>query len=229
MKGSPSWICSFFYNEIDFKDRMSFLPGQFYSGLVVYPTYNPLVLQMEQYDPKEENIVFRIKTFQSGLTPHYPIKSLSLSRDEFLFTYRGKIRPVIILGYVESDWLKEDRAEKIYLCAPIFTFKDRHPQQTVLKVQALTDPSLFYLPPDLEGISAESAVRFEMIQPIMKGGLQPLMSRTKERKPFILSEDAYQYFFCHLSNFLCGVPHDSDVDELIREYQKELLAASSAV
>lgn len=220
-RGSPNLICNPFYRELDLSERMSFLPGQIHSGLVIYPTYTPKVLEILKSDPKENTIAVNIAPFSPRLKSHYPIKGIDLEEDEFLFIYQGKIRPIIIAGYTEATWINEEKPQKLYLCVPIFTFKNRHTQEMVIKSQAFQYPSLFYMPPDTVGLNEESVARFEMIQPITKGALQPLMS--SDHKPLALSDEAYFYFINHISNFLLRKPYDEDIDGLINLYREELL------
>ncbi len=220
-RGSSDLICNPFYKELDSRERISFLPGQIYSGLAIYPTYVPKILEIVKTDPKENILEVKISPFSSNIKPHYPIKAIELEQDEFLFIYPGKTRPVIISGYTEAKWLNQDKPQILYLCVPIFTFKNRHPQEMVIKAQAFQYSSLFYMPQDIVGLDEESAARLDLIQPITTGALQPFMS--PNRKPLALSDEAYLYFINHLSNFLLSGPYDEDIDGLIKIYGDELL------
>jgi hypothetical protein len=221
-KGSEDWICETFYQELPVAERLSFRPGQLYSGLVVYPSDRPEVLTVDRYDPKEQKVSFSLTAFSAKIEPHYPVASLGLASDEFLVVQQGKRRPVIILGAVAAEWIVGKTPQKLYLCAPIFSFKDLHSQDFVLRVQAFCYPNLFYLPAASPGLAYESVVRLELTQPILKGALQPVVSHSA-RMPLALSEDAHLYFLNHLSLFLLGSPYAQHLDDLVAQYRQELL------
>ena len=108
------------------------------------------------------------------------------------------------------------------MCAPVFGFQPRHTQEMVIKTQAFAYPNLFYLPPDPRGCYEESAVRFEMIQPIMRGYLQPFKS-VLENKPVVLSDTVYWLMITHLVKYICGKVIDEKVYEDIEAYRELLL------
>lgn len=197
--------------------------GQFYFTHVVYPQDYPQILRLIKYNPKEESkSTFTIKHYSSGDEHHYPIKELNLRKDEMHYIYTGKIRLIIVLGYVESEWLGSDKLQKILLCAPVFSFKPAHNQEMVIRTQAFDFPNLFYFPASPNGCSQESAVRFEMVQPIMSGYLQPFYNRLNN-KPIMLSEIAYRLLVVHLIKFLCGEIIDKDINKEILAYRELLL------
>ena len=136
------------------------------------------------------------------------------------YIYTGKIRPVIISGYVESKWF--GTMQKVFLCAPVFSFKPRHSQEYIIKAQAFSYPYLFYLPKNPNGCYEESAVRFELIQPIMKGFLNPYLDLI-DKKPVSLTKDAYWLLLNQLSKFISEKPIDEQIEENTRVYQKLLL------
>ena len=221
-KGSPDLLWEF-YDLLGPRESWAMRPGQLYSAHVVYAQHWPTVVQVVNYDPLDErNSVFRIKPYSEGDERHYPIHSVGLREDEMWYVYTGKKRLVVVLGYVESEWLSKDRPQKVLMCAPVFGFQSRHTQEMVIRTQAFDYPNLFYLPPEPRGCYEESAVRFEMIQPIMKGYLQPFRSPLAN-KPVVLSDTAYRFLITHLVNYICGEVVDEQVHEDIRAYRDLLL------
>lgn len=220
-RASTDLLIPQFYELLDKKDSWAFQPGQLYFTHVVYPRSYPTILKLEKYDPRgETKSRFSIKRYSSGDEKHYPVKKLNLRADEMFYIYTGKIRPVVILGYVESEWF--ETTQKVFLCAPVFSFKPRHSQEYIIKIQAFVYSYLFYLPKDPKGCYEESAIRFELIQPIMKGFLQPYLDLI-DKKPVSLTQNAYWLLLNHLSKFLSGKPIDKEIEEDIIAYQELLL------
>lgn len=226
IKGSRDFtIIGEYYESLKSDEGWAMKPGQFCYTHVVYPQAYPKILNLIQYDPKYENrSIFTIKNYSSGDEHHYPIKDLNLREDEMYYIYIGKIRLVIVLGYVDSEWLGSNRSQRILLCAPVFSFKSAHSQEMVIRTQAFDFPNLFYLPPSPSGCSEESAVRFEMVQPIMSGYIQPFYDRLNN-KPIILNEAAYRLLMGHLVKFLCGEIINKDINNDILAYRELLLEA----
>jgi len=226
-RGCLDLLCDKFYELLEPKERWAMRPGQFYFTHVVYPQNYPTILKLTKYNPQNEyKSEFQIKRYSDGDEKHYPIKELNLHEDEMYYIYTGKIRLAIVLGYIESDWLGREELQKIAMCAPVFGFKLQHPQEMIIKIQAFQCPNMFYLPPDPKGCREESAVRFELIQPITKGYFQPFTASTVDmRKPVILSDRAYWLLMSHLVKYLCGKIIDEKLDSDIMVY-KELLLES---
>jgi hypothetical protein len=214
-----------FYQLLDITESRAFKPGQFYFTHVVYPQEYPTILKLEKYDPLDETkLVFSIKRYSDGDEKHYPARVLNLRADEMLYIYTGKIRTVIILGYIKSQWF--EAIQEVFLCAPVFSFKSRHSQEFIIELQAFMYPSLFYLPKSPKGCCEESAIRFEMIQPIMRGFLRPCLSSI-DQKPFSLTKEAYWLLMNHLLKFISGKPIDERIEGDIRAYQELLLESIS--
>jgi len=228
-KRGIDWIIDEVYEELELQERMSFKIGQLYRAFVKYPLTPPKVLQLEFYNPeKEEDTVFKITNYNpnDNLQMNLPLKFLNLQSDDRLFILQGKERPVIVLGYCETDWLYNYRlntgkVEKIVLCLPVFRFKDRHSQEYIIKTQAFLFPNLFYISPSSKGIIYESAARFELIQPIHKADMQPL--KNANNKPFKLSDETLKLLWNHLSLFLSMTPLDEPLQQDIEAYKKLVL------
>src|SRR3990172_6811442 len=217
IKGSKDLITDFtdaaFYEVLDHPDAdWNFLPGQLYWSHIAYPETHPKILKMVKYDPRsDKNTEFKISHYSDGDENHYPLHELGLREGELFYVYKGKKRLVVVLGYSESSWIVNKPQEYI-LCAPVFSFKPQHTQEIVIKTQAFNYPNLFYLPPDKDGCPNESAIRFEMIQPVVRNCLDPFFC-TGKRKPVRLSEEGYWILLCHLLSFLKGKVLDKEVKE----------------
>lgn len=232
IKRGTDWISDIagfeVYEQLEIQDRMSFKVGQVYFAPVKYPLTPPKVLQPEDYNPeREEDTVFKITNYNpDNPSQEIPLKFLNLKSDDRLFLLQGKRRPVIILGCCEADWLFNQKLnsgliEKMILCLPVFAFKDRHTQEYIIKTQAFLFPNLFYINPSPKGIHQESAARFELIQPIHKGDMQPL--KNVDNKPFKLSDYTLKLLWNQLSLFLSVTPLDESLQEDLKEYQKLIL------
>jgi hypothetical protein len=220
-RASTDLLIPEFYKRLSEEECREYSPGHLCFTHVVYPQSYPRILKPEKIHPKDETeSTFLIKPYSSGDEKHYPIKILNLKADEMFYIYTGKMRPVVILGYVESEWF--EGKQNVLLCAPVFSFKDRHSQEFIVKTQAFVYPSLFYLPVNHKGCYAESAVRFELIQPIMDGYIQPYRNKI-DNKPISLTNDAYWYLINHLLKFICGKPIDEKLDEYVNIYRELLL------
>jgi hypothetical protein len=158
------------------------------------------------YNPTDEaESTYRLKPYSAGDEHHFPLKELRLQDGELFYVYTGKSRLVVVLGECTQTWHPTERDQRILLCAPVFSFKERHPQEIVIRTQAFNVPQWYYLPPDNAGCSSESAVRFEYIQPIMGSCLTPFLCALSPRLPVALSEEARVLLLVHLAQFL-GVP-----------------------
>jgi len=173
-----------------------------YFAHAVYPPEYPKILWPVSVDPRDVGkSQFRLKPYSDGDEGHMPIKELGLEEDELYYVYKGKRRLVVTLGCCTQTWYPTAREEMILLCAPIFSFKARHSQDFVVRTQAFHYPNLFYLPPDNDGCTDESAVRFEYIQPIVASCLQPCLG-VLSKLPVALTEAALKLMSVHLSSFL---------------------------
>ncbi|MDP3012974.1 MAG: hypothetical protein Q8M92_01940, partial [Candidatus Subteraquimicrobiales bacterium] len=193
----------------------------FYSH-IAYPETHPKILKMVNYDPRnEKNTKFTISPYNDGDEKHYPIKELKLRESELFYVYRGKRRLVVVLGYIKSSWVKNN-PEEYLLCAPVFSFKPAQTQEMIIKTQAFLNPGLFYMPPDMNGCPEESAIRFEMIQPVVRNCLDPFFCYG-EGKPVCLSKEAYWILLCHLLKFLNGKVLDQKTEEYMKFYGEYLM------
>lgn len=224
VKGIEAWISDLggfeLYQELPMESRMDFQSGQFYEAHVKYPLAAPAkVLELVNYDPEDESqTVFKITKFTKGTQgqTQFPIKSLNLRSDERLYILAGKPRTVIVLGYVESEWL-EARKEKLVLCLPIASFKRRHTTEQIISIQLFEIEHLFYIKPVKAGPNLESAARFELIQPIQVGDLQPV--KNANGSCFKLSSSGFKLLLNHLTKYLSGGPLDKELDKEISAFR----------
>ena len=227
-RGSKDLICDPFYETLkDPDDDWAFKPGQLFYSHIAYPETHPQILKMIKYDPRnEKNTTFVIKPYSNGDEKHYPVKELNLREDELFYVYKGKRRLVVVLGYIECSWSKDNKQEYL-LCAPVFSFKKEHTQEMIIKIQALLYPSLFYMSPSMNGCNEESAIRFEMIQPVIRNCIDPFFCYG-EKKPVRLTSEAYWLLLCHLIKFMNGKILDAKIDEYVKFYGEYLMAGFSS-
>lgn len=139
-RASTDLLIPEFYKRLSEEECREYSPGHLCFTHVVYPQLYPRILKPEKIHPKDETeSTFLIKPYSSGDEKHYPIKILNLRADEVFYIYTGKIRPAVILGYVESEWFESK--PNVLLCAPVFSFKDRHSQEFIIKTQAFVYPN----------------------------------------------------------------------------------------
>lgn len=213
-------LCASFYKFIQSSAAPNELtPGQIVSAHTVYPPPEPWILKVENYnafDVRKSSYV--VKRFEKEDRSHMPIAELGLRNDENYYLYHGKERPLIVVKGIGSRWLKPNQDESLYLCAPVFSFKNRHNEEFRIKVMGFCFPSLFYLPPDSNGCSEESAVRFELVQPIARRALNNYF-KGNPSKPVALSDEAYSLFANHLGRFIFGEDLDLSICEQIDAYR----------
>jgi len=223
LKGSQYTIIDQYYQSLVLDEAGAKKPGQLYFTHVAYPHDWPRILKLIHYDPKKESkSTFTIKRYSDGDEKHYPVKELNLRDNELYYIFKGKKRLVIVLGYIECLWLNRDKPQEVLLCAPVFSFKPRHNQEMVIRIQAFDYPNLFYLPPRPHGCNEESAVRFEMIQPIMSSYLMPFFDFLNN-KPVILTTAAYRLLMAHLVKFISNEILDSNLHEDILAWHELLI------
>jgi len=222
-KGSPDLLFPKFFSAID--DALDFYPGQICEAHVQYPLNLINVLDIAKHDPIDDRkSLFKIKSYRpyEHIPSHIPLPQLRLESNEYYYIGRGKKRPVIVLcGLSTEHWvMSPHQTEKMYLCAPIFSMKERHTQQDVLTMQAFKYSNIFYLPPQ-DPLENESAVRFEMIQPFMASSLQRV--KNIDHNFVGLNADIFSPFANHLTKFLSRDVLDKDVDSFCKEYGDLLL------
>jgi hypothetical protein len=196
------------------------LPGQIVSAHCVYPTDEPWILKVISYnasDPSRSQ--FELKKFDENDRSHFPVAELNLRKDENLYVYKGKDRPLVVLGAIKSRWANPLHDERLCLCVPLFTFKDRHSEIFRIQCAAFFHPNLMYLPAELDGCSAESVLRFEHIQPIARKALHNYLAGSPSRA-ISLSNEAFALLLNHLGRFLFRRDFDREVCEQMDAYRE---------
>jgi hypothetical protein len=103
-------------------------------------------LKEDTYDPiNEGQSSWKIAKFSDGTRdarlPHRPYKIYQLERDDDLLVLKSKIRPVLVIDKIESDWRKPyNYFSSSWVCLPLFSYKKRHPQKYVISDQGLMFP-----------------------------------------------------------------------------------------
>lgn len=196
------------------------IPGQLVSAHTAYPPPEPWIIKVHSYnaaDPSRSR--YEVKKFEPGDRSHFPVAELQLRSDENYYVYKGKERPLVVVGMIKSRWANLQYDESIFLCAPIFTFKPKHSNEFRIRCAGFSYPSLFYLPAKPDGCSSESAIRFEYIQPIARRALHNYAAGAP-REPVKLSDQAFALFINHLGRFLFRRDFDSEICEHIDAYHQ---------
>ena len=214
-------LCSKFYDYADaVDDSVDPIPGQLVSAHAAYPPNEPWIVKVHSYNAANPNRSrYEVKRFQSGDRSHFPIPELQLRSDENYYVYRGKERPLVVVGMIKSRWVNPRYDESIFVCAPLFSFKPRHSEGFRIRCAGFCHPSLFYMPVEGVGCSTEGAVRFEYMQPILRCGLRNYFAGNPPR-PIKLSDEAFALFVNHLGRFLFHRDFDSEVCEHMDAYRQ---------
>jgi hypothetical protein len=205
-------LCHKFYKFVNVADKSGDpLPGQIVSAHSVYPTEEPWIVKVISYNAADpDRSQYELKKFEPADRTHFPVAELALRKDEHLYVYKGKERPLVVVGAMKSRWSNALYDEKIFVCAPLFTWKERHSDVFRIECAAFFHPSLFYLPAETDGCSCDGTVRFEYMQPILRKALHNYLAGTPSR-PIALSNEAFALFLNHLGRFLFRKDFDSEV------------------
>jgi len=185
-------------------------------GPVSYKEDEILTLIEDKYDPiHEEKSTWKIAKFKDGTRynrfPHRPYKIFQLETDDDLLVLKCKIRSVLVIKKIESDWrIPKKYFFNSWLCLPLFSYKNRHSQQYVLSDQMLQVPHRFYFPPGSPGLDEECAGLINELQCIPEDNLYPKkcfcdISDPKMDTPVKLSDKAFHAVIGHIAQFLPGI------------------------
>lgn len=163
----------------------------------------------------EDQSSWKIVKFSDGTRdtrlPHRPYKIYQLEQDDDLLVLKSKIRPVLVIDKIETDWRKPyNYFFGSWLCLPLFSYKKRHPQKYVISDQGLHVPHRFYFPPGVPGIDEESAGQINELQCIPEANLYPFRCfcdtyEPKIERPIKLSDKAFSAAMGHIAQFLPGI------------------------
>lgn len=185
-----------------------------------------LSLHEDKYDPLDEfNSTWKLAFFSMGTRskrlPHQPYKQFQLESEDDLLVVKCKIRPVLLIKKISSDWRVPGNSTKLFhtwLCLPLFSYKQRHTQEYVLIDQALRRSGQFYFPPGNPGLDEESAAKFIEIQFIPEINLTPLKKMCETlvpimNRPICITDKAFMAVIGHLVNFLPAIEVTGDAKE----------------
>jgi hypothetical protein len=190
-------------------------------GPVFYKDDEVLTLTEDTYDPvHEERSTWKIAKFTAGIRddrlPHRPYKEFQLETDDDLVVLKCKIRPVLVIKKIESDWRVPGRyLYDSWLCLPLFSYKNRHSQEYVLSDQMLQIPHRFYFPPGSPGLSGECAGLISELQCIPEANLYPRkcfchIRDPKMDRPIQLCDRAFHAVVGHIAQFLPEITISDD-------------------
>jgi len=212
-----------YYQCLEFKARTDFEVGQIVYAIISYPTQKDIkMLNVVSYDPtqaekaKYEIVDFNFKKFSNS--SHRPIHGDNLEHDEIYVLQKGKMRPCVILNKVQSIFDNSLYPENIYLCAPIFSFKEKHEDKYMLDILKFSIEDCFFLPKDTKGLKNHSVVRFSRILPLHFKNLEPYSCLLERKKPLALSDEAFNLLVYHLSNYLSVSRKTDEIALIIKEY-----------
>lgn len=177
---------------------------------VFYKDEEILTLIEDQFDPiNEEKSTWRIARFKDGTRynrfPHRPYKIFQLETDDDLLVLKCKIRPVLTIRKIESDWrFPYTYLAHSWLCLPLFSYKKRHSQRYVLSDQKLQIPHRFYFPPGNPGLDEECAGLINELQCIPQENMYPAkcfcdIGDPQMDRPFKLSDEAFHAVIGHIA------------------------------
>ncbi len=214
-------LCPDFYKFLE--PGFDPIPGQLIWGHAVYPPEEPWIVKVLNYDAlRPSNSRFEVKRLEPDDRSHMPIAELKLASDENLFVYIGKERPMVVVKDIGSHWKNELRAENVFACVPIFSFKPRHTDVYRLKTMGFCFPNLFHLPAKAGGYTEESAARFELTQPVSKKALRRFLAGPNQL-PAALSDEAFALFINHFGRFMHAQNLDGVVCGQIDAYKELVL------
>ena len=213
-------LCHKFYQSVTIAgEGADRLPGQIVSAHSVYPTDDPWILKVISYNATDpDRSQYELKKYERDDRSHFPVAELNLRKDENFYVYKGKERPLVVLGAVKSRWANPLYDDKLFLCAPLFTFKERHTDVFRIECAAFFHATLLYLPAEPDGCSAEGVLRFEHIQPISRKALHNYLAGTPSRA-IALSNEAFALLLNHLGRFLFHRDFDREVCEQMDAYR----------
>jgi len=182
-------------------------------GPVFYKDDEVLTLIEDRYDPiHEEASTWKIGRFKEGerdsRLPHRPYKVFHLETDDDLMVIKCKIRPILVIKKIESDWrIPGKYFHDTWLCLPLFSYKNRHSQRYVLSDQMLQVPHRFYFPPGTPGLIEECSGLISELQCIPEINLYPRkcycdIRDPKMNRPIQLCDKAFQAVIGHIAQFL---------------------------
>ena len=190
-------------------------------GPVHYKDDDVLTLVENQYDPiNEEESTWKITSFHEGTRherlPHRPYRVFQLETEDDLLVYKCKIRPVVVIKKIESDWrMPHNYIFNTWLCLPLYSYKGRHSQQYVLSDQKLENSQRFYFPPGVPGIINECSGLLNELQSIPERNLYPKKCfcdsvEPRMDRPIKLSDKAFQAVVGHIAQLLPGISISGD-------------------
>lgn len=196
-----------YYELLGYENRNIFCPGQIVKAFISYPIQQNLkILYPHDIDSIDSTkTTYKLEDFsyeKLESTRHRPIAGDSnLEWDECYIVQKGKPRSCVILNCYQSRFNNSRHDEKIYLCAPIFSIKQRHSDQFLLDILSFNIPSEFFLPKNQTGLDSHSVIRFSRILPLYGGNMKAKESNSMGNKPFKLSSNVYKLLVYHLANY----------------------------
>jgi hypothetical protein len=196
-----------------------FVPGRICDAIVYYLPLGPLDVLRFDFDAanRGEPVRYTIGSVDERTFDHRPIvRPRPLGYDEAFVVARAKRRPVVILSTPSvrppiTGLPKQDFAE-VYLVAPLYSFRDSHPREFRLRIEAWEYCTWFHLPRSDEFELYEGFLRLDRCLVIPRGQLRP--------RPVALTTNALFALHHCLWWFLTGELHTT-----LADYRRHLLEA----
>jgi len=198
---------------------------------IYYKDDEILTLIENKFNPiDEESSTWKIAQFKTGnkksRLPHRPYKIFQLETDDDLLVLKCKIRPVLLIKKIESDWRFPGKyVLDSWLCLPLFSYKTRHSQHYVISDQKLQVPHRFYFPRGNPGLEEEAAGLINQLQCIPQPSLYPVkcfcdVEEPNMGKPIKLGKKAFNAVVGHIAQFLPEVDVSGDSLEWYRFFKE---------
>jgi hypothetical protein len=164
----------------------------------------------DKYDPFDEfNSTWKLTKFSAstrGKRLPRPYKAFDLETDDDLIVHKCKIRPVVMIKSISTDWRNPTTYfHNAWLCVPTFTYKPRHSQKYVVTDQVLARPHHFYFPPGNPGLNEECVGMLSEMQFIPEYNLMPFKKFCTSKNmqmPFGLSEKGFHSILGHIAKII---------------------------
>jgi hypothetical protein len=162
-----------------------------------------------------------IRDYDMEVNP--PLRPLKIPSDQIVIAAPYKIRPAIAITGPGEIWRDGTRqGDDVVIALPITAVRNqigeyRYSEPFLLKVQALTYPSLFHLPESACGRCEEGLVRFDWAHAIPACQLKPFHH---DYHRMSLGHDAFWLISVWFSRYL-GLPLRDDDEEILEDYRAD--------
>lgn len=182
-----------YYKTTSEGDARQFQRGQLCLGAALYLPDKHSILELKDYNPKDEHLNRYAVLSNPPLTTlfnHTPVKEINLQHNEELLVIKAKKRPLFVISQAPIDWRPGSSRlrECGYVCLPVYGFHEEDQPEFRARVRALEYPWWIYLPEDSKVGMREGFIRLDRIQVVEKRLLQPVNTALTDDALFLISE-----------------------------------------